>query len=141
MFAGVGRTRSQDVERRQGFAGPDHRSRRFSAPEGEEGLQEEEATAKGEKVSSCPAASFLFPSCSEPAGQKTMGAWSEGWLDEWMIRGLLLSASFHPRTRNHKGKDARKQRRGRSISFLPAVPLSFCFIARVPSVLREFFCT
>lgn len=51
FWAGVGRTRTQDVERRQGFTGPDHRSRRFSAFAGEESLQEEEATAKGEKAS------------------------------------------------------------------------------------------
>lgn len=35
---GVGRSRTQDVERRQGFTRPDHRSRRFSASTGEEGL-------------------------------------------------------------------------------------------------------
>lgn len=54
MFAGVGRIRTQDVERRQGFTRPDHRSRRFSASKSKESLQEEEAATKGKKVSTCP---------------------------------------------------------------------------------------
>lgn len=55
ILAGVGRTRTQDVERRQGFTEPDHRSRRFLAAASEESFQEEEAAAQGEKVSA------LFP--------------------------------------------------------------------------------
>lgn len=51
MFVGVGRIRTQDVERRQGFTGPDHRSRRISASKSEESLQEEEAATQGKKVS------------------------------------------------------------------------------------------
>lgn len=54
MFAGVGRIRAQDVERRQGFTRPDHRSRCFSASTSEKSVQEEEAATKGEKVSACP---------------------------------------------------------------------------------------
>lgn len=51
MSVGVGRIRTQNVERRQGFTGPDHRSRRFSASKSEESFQEEEAATQGEKVS------------------------------------------------------------------------------------------
>ncbi|KAK9295458.1 hypothetical protein QLX08_010235 [Tetragonisca angustula] len=51
MMSGVRRTRTQDVERRQGFTEPVHRSRRFSASAGEEGLSQEEATAEREKAS------------------------------------------------------------------------------------------
>lgn len=57
MFAGVGRIRTQDVERRQGFTRPDHRSRRFSASKSKKSLQEEEAATKGKKVSTCPLSS------------------------------------------------------------------------------------
>lgn len=54
ILTGVGRIRTQDVERRQGFTEPDHRSRRFLAAAGEESLQEEEAAAQGEEVSFLP---------------------------------------------------------------------------------------
>lgn len=51
MFTGVGSIRTQDVERRQGFTRPNHRSRRFFASESEESFQKEKAAAKGEEVS------------------------------------------------------------------------------------------
>lgn len=53
-FTGVGRIRTQDVERRQGFTRPNHRSRRFFASASEKGFQKEKAAAKREKVSGWP---------------------------------------------------------------------------------------
>lgn len=54
MSTGVGRIRTQDVERRQGFTRPNHRSCRFFASASKESFQKEKAAAKREKVSGWP---------------------------------------------------------------------------------------
>lgn len=86
--AGVRRTRTQDVERRQGFTEPDHRSRRFSPPEGQESLQEEEATAERKEVSTV----LPIPFKRSPKNRRFSG---EKWCNKWrIVRKILASFLF-----------------------------------------------